>query len=134
MIDNENLDSKKNIHALGVNYIYHFLDRAGFTIHEVITDPDHHFQLLAERKGRAMLIAVRTAHYPDMGTLDKLTREQLIKESEKRNAIPHFAGLALTSLETNDKEVDGLTEKGEYKVVFNGITVVDKSKLLAANS
>jgi hypothetical protein len=123
-MDYENSKSQLNIHALGVRYICDYLDRAGFTIQEVNTDPDHHFQLLAKTNNKVFLIAVRTDYYPDIGTIDSATQEQLIRESERLNSIPHFAGLTATPIDTNDIEVDGLTEGRGYKFTFYGMTVV----------
>ena len=120
----ESLDFKQHIHLLGVSYLYNFLDRVGFTIQEVNTDPDHHFQLLVETNRRAMLIAVCTAYYPNQGTIGKATQEELIKEAKRLNAIPHFTGLTVAPLETNDIEVDGLDEGRGYKFTFYGMTVV----------
>ncbi len=129
-----NWDSEKNLHALGVNYIYNFLNNAGFTIHQVNNDPDHHFQILAKTNNKTMLIAVRTAYYPHIGAIDKATQEQLIKESEQVNAIPYFAGLAVKPLETTDMSVDGSTAGQEYKILFSGISVVSNPSSFAANS
>jgi len=120
----ESLDFKQHIHLLGVSYLCKFLDRVGFTIQEVNTDPDHHFQLLAKTNNKAFLIAVRTDYYPDIGTIDSATQEQLIRESERLNSIPHFAGLTATPIDTNDIEVDGLNEGRGYKFTFYGMTVV----------
>ena len=129
-----NLASQRHIHALGVNYIYNFLSNAGFTIHEMNIDPDHHFQILAKANNKTMLIAVRTAYYPHIGVIDQATQEQLIEESEQVHAVPHFAGLALTPLETTDMSVDGSTAGQEYKILFSGISVVSNPGSFAANS
>lgn len=118
------LESKQNIHELGVNYIRDLLDRVGFTIHEVNNVPNHHFQIFAQVKNRAMLIAVRTAYYPDFGTLDKAAREELIKESKQLKAVPHFAGLSLTSMKLNDIQEGGVIKEGEFEIIFNGMNVV----------
>ena len=126
-MNSENLESDQNIHVLGISYIYNYLCREGYAIHEVNTDPDYHFQLLAQRDEGFILVAVRTALHPDFGTIDKTTHEQLIKESNHLNAIPHFAGLAASSLNTNDMQIDGLTGGREYEVTFNGITIVDNA-------
>lgn len=126
-MNSEKLESDQNIHVLGISYIYNYLCREGYAIHEVNTDPDYHFQLLAQRDEGFILVAVRTALHPDFGTIDKITHEQLIKESNHLNAIPHFAGLAASSLKTNDMKIDGLTGGREYEVTFNGITVVDNT-------
>ena len=56
--------------------------------------------------------------------LDKATQKELIKESEKRNAVPHFAGLSLTAMTGSDIQEGDSTEGGAYEVIFNGMTVV----------
>lgn len=123
-MDPKNLKSKHDIHALGVGYICDFLDRAGFVILERNTNPDHHFQLFVKACDRSMLIAVRTAIYPDIGTIDMATKELLVYDAKQKKAIPHFAGLAITPLENNDIQFDGVTEGREYKINFPGILVV----------
>ncbi len=132
-MSHEKLDTNRNIHSLGIGYMYNFFDRVGFTIHEVIEDPGHHFQLIVKRKDKDFLVAVRTACFPDMGALDKATQEKLILESEQLNATPYFAGLAVTPLNTYETEVGGSAEGREYQVTFNGVSVVHKSELLAVN-
>ncbi len=124
IMDHENLDSKLNIHALGVNYICNFLDRVGFTIHDVNRDPNHHFQLIVQINDRVMMIAVRIACYPEVGTLYEATQEELIKESEQLKAVPHFAGLSLTAANLTDSQVDGIAKGSEYDVIFSGMTVI----------
>ncbi len=129
----KNLNSLQEIHELGVNYICNFLDSAGFTIQEVNKSPDHHFQLLAKVNDKAMLIAVRTANYPNIGSIDKKTKERLIKEAEQLNAVPHFAGITVKPSEANDIEADSLTDRQKYKVFFPGISVVRNPESLAVN-
>ena len=124
-MNSENLESDQKIHVLGISYIYNYLCREGYTIHEVNTDRDNHFQLLAKRDEGVIVVAVRTALHPELGTIDTKIRKKLIKESNQFNAIPYFAGLAASSLNTNDMQIDGLTGGREYEVTFNGITVVD---------
>ena len=131
--DNKDFKLEQNIHAFGVSYLCNFLDRSGFTILEVNTNPDHHYQLLAKINGKSLLIAVRTAYNPEMGTIDTSMKEKLLHESEELNAIPHFAGLSVIPLETSDIELENITEGQEFKVLFNGISVVRNSKLLAVN-
>ena len=116
--------SNQHIHELGVTYVHDLLARVGFTIHDVIKDPDHYFQLLAQVNGKALLIAVRTACHPEVGVMWEATREKLLKESGRFNAIPHFAGLSLTSAHGNEMPVDDLVKGGDCTVIFNGITVV----------
>lgn len=123
-MDKENLKSDKSVHAFGIGYIYTYLSHEGYTIYEVNTNPDHHFQIVAKRDNEFILVAVRTAYYPDTGTIDKVTKKQLIKESNQLNAIPHLAGLAVTPLKTDDLKIDLLTGGKEYEVTFDGITVV----------
>ena len=123
-MDHKELQPEQNIHEIGVNYLKGLLDRVGFTIHDVNKDPNHHFQLFVKINDRAMLIAVRTACCPDVGTIDKATQEELIKESERLNAVPHFAGLSLTAMNGSDIQEGGSSDGSEYEVIFNGMTVV----------
>ena len=123
-MDHKDFQSTQYIHERGVNYLKDLLDRVGFTIHDVNLDPDHHFQLFVQINKKAMLIAVRTACHPDVGTIDQTTQEELIKESEQRNAVPHFAGLSLTAMKVSDNQEEGSTEKSEFEVNFYGMNVV----------
>lgn len=132
--ENKTLTSEQNIHVIGLSYICNFLDRAGFAIQEVNTEPNHHFQLLAEISDKSLLIAVRTAYAPEVGTIDTSTIQKLVRESEELNAIPHFAGLTAAQEKTNDIEVEGKTEGQKFKIIFNGISAVRKSEVLIANS
>ncbi|MBT8353555.1 MAG: hypothetical protein KJO60_03470 [Desulfofustis sp.] len=94
--------SKSHIHALGIDYVQDLLSHAGFVIHNVNKDLSNPTQLLAKISVRTLLIAVRTACYPNVGELDEIFIEKLIKESKELNAIPHFAGLSLTSKNGSD--------------------------------
>lgn len=122
----ESLDFKQHIHLLGVSYVSNFLDRVGFSILEVNIDQNHHYQLLAKINKKSLLIAIRTAHRPKLGTLDTCTMEKLLRESEKLNAKPHFAGLTVVPLDGNDTEHDGSSEGQMLKVVFSGIRAIRK--------
>lgn len=130
---NNPLKSKKNVHALGLSYICNFLDHAGFTINEINTDPNHHFQLLAEINEKSLLIAVRSACAPEVGKIDTSIVEKLERESEKLNATPYFAGLTIVPVESEDSEVGSITEGQEFRIIFNGISAVGNSKVIAAN-
>ena len=123
-MDRINFESEQGIHELGVTYVHDLLDRVGFTIQEVNKDPEHHYQLLVRIKNRAMLIAIRTAHSPEVGTLDKPMKEKLIEEAKRLNAVPHFAGISLTSKNESDIQNKGLAQVVEDNIIFNGMTVV----------
>ena len=123
-MDHQKLESGPNIHVLGLSYVYSYLSCEGYTIYEVNTDPNHHAQILAKRANKLILVAVRTAYHPEAGTIDKEKKEQLIKESDQLNAIPHFAGLAVTPLDTKNLGIERFTKSHEYEVTFNGITTV----------
>lgn len=129
----KDLGFKQNIHSFGVSYVCNYLDRAGFTILEVNYAQNHPYQLLARINDKCISIVVRTACHPDMGTVDYHTLESLVRESEELCVLPHFASLSVMPIKTNNIEVYGITEGQEYKVIFNGISAVHNSELLAAN-
>lgn len=122
----ESLDYRHHIHLLGVSYVSNFLDRAGFTILEVNTDQNHHYQILAKINDKSFLIAIRNAHHPKLGTLDDCAMEKLLRESAKLNALPHFAGLTVVPVDRNDSEQDGSSEDQMFKVLFSGICAIRK--------
>lgn len=127
-MDKEKLELNQNIHALGISYIYTYLSSKNYIIYEVNTDPDHHFQFLAKIDEELVLIAVRAACHPDMGTIDTATHEQLLKESNRLEAIPYFAGLAVTALnKTNGAKMVGVSGGGEYKIHFDGMSAINNS-------
>lgn len=123
-MDHNDLEFERNIHEVGIAYIHDLLDGVGFRINDVNKDPDHHFQLFAQKKDRAMLIAVRTACHPDVGKIDITTKKKLIEESKQLNATPYFAGLSLTVTKVNDIQVEDIIKGEEYNIIFNGMTVV----------
>ena len=118
------VESKKNIHELGVKYINDLLERVGFTVHEVNVEPDHHFQIYAQFKERSLLIAVRTAYHPSVGTMDESIRERLVEEAKRLKAVPHFAGLSLTTSAVNDSQLGDVDEEGTYEIFFSGMIAV----------
>ena len=116
--------SNEHVHEIGSQYVHNLLDRVGFTIHDVNEDPNHYFQLLARVNGKALLIAVRTACRPDAGGMWETTLNKLIREFGQFNAIPHFAGLSLTSVNGDKLQVDRLADASDCKIIFHGMTVV----------
>jgi len=133
MTTRDTLCSAHNIHALGVSYLCNVLDRAGCTILEWNTIVDHHFQIFTRIHDKYLMIAVRTSCHPETGTIDASTLETLVRESEERGALPHFAGISVAPLDTDELEVDGITEGREYHVSFSGISAVGNPELLAVN-
>ena len=123
-MDNKDFELKMSIHDRGINYVQNLLDRSGFAIHTVNKDLSSPCQLLAKVGGRSLLIAVHTACHPDAGILDKEIREKLIKESERLDAVPYFAGILLTSMNDGDIQAEDIAKGKEYKVIFNGMNVI----------
>jgi hypothetical protein len=118
------VESDNNIHERGVEYIHDLLKRVGFTIHEVNVDPDHPFQIYAQFKERALLIAVRTAYHPGVGTIDEVIRKKLVDEAKQLKAVPHFAGLSLTTSVANDSQLEDKAEEEAYEIFFSGMIAV----------
>ena len=127
------LKSNKKVHALGVSYICNFLNSAGFTITEIHTDPKHHFQMLAEINEKVFLIAVRSACAPEVGKIKASVVEKLERESARLNATPYFAGLTIAPVESEDIEVENITEGQEFRIIFNGLSAVGDPEVMAAN-
>ena len=73
-VDVNTLSSEGNFHVLGLNYVCSFLERVGFVILEVNPDPDYHYQLLTSINDKSLLMAVRTAQAPQVGTINTSTK------------------------------------------------------------
>jgi len=126
-------NSEQNLHEFGIRYISNFLNRFGFAILKVNSDPNHPSQILASLHDRSLLIAVRTACHPDIGKIDSQALELLVRESEELDVKPYFTGLSIIPKATNNVERDSSRHDQEYTVIFNGIIAVSKSQLLVAN-
>ena len=114
-----------NLHELGIGYVYGQLSDAGHTIYEVNTDPEVAFQILAKKDDELVSFAIRTDHYPDMGSINRAECEQLIKESEQLDSVPCFVGLSAKSLNASDSMV-GEYAGEEYQMSSNGMTIVEE--------
>lgn len=123
-MDNKDLEWKMNVHERGINYVQNILNRSGFKIHAVNKELSSPSQLLAKVGDRRLLIAVRTTCHPNAGNLDKENREKLIRESERLNAVPYFAGILLTSIHDGNIQMEDIAGGSEHKFFFNGMTVV----------
>ncbi len=125
MMDQKIQEPEQNLHGLGIGYVYSQLSSEGHTIFEVNTDPNRAYQILARKADELVSIAIPTAHYPDMGSIDRAECEQLLKESEQLDAVPCFFGFAARSLSASDPLAGSNGEK-EYKMSSNGMTTVEE--------
>ena len=123
-MSNKDFELTLSIHERGINHVRNFLDSSGFAIHAVNKDLNSPSQLFAKVGDRSLLIAVRTACHPDAGRLDKENREKIIKESDRLNAVPYFAGITVTSINDDDIQAEDIAGWSEHKVIFNGMTVI----------
>lgn len=120
MKDEKVQEPEQNLHGLGIGYVYSQLSREGHTIYEVNTDSDVAFQILAKKNDELISVAIRTAHYPDMGSIHRAECEQLIKVSEQLDAVPCFVGLTARSLNASEM-MSGENGGGEYQMSSNGL-------------
>jgi len=125
MMNEKIQEPEPNLHGLGVGYVYGQLSREGHTIFEVNTDPDVAFQILAKKDDKFVAVAIRTAQYPDRGSINRAECEQLIQESEQLDSVPCFVGLTARSLNASDK-MAGVNGGEEYQMSSNGITIVEE--------
>ena len=123
-MDNKDFELNMNIHERGINYIQNVLDLSGFTIHAVNKDLSSPSQILAKVGDRILLIAVRTACHPESGRLDKENQQKLIKESERLNAVPYFAGIMLASVQDGDIQAEDIASGSDLRVIFKGMIVI----------
>jgi len=117
--------TKAEIHDFGVEVVFGFLQREGHEIVAVNTDLAVNPQVVARKDGQLEFVVVRTACYPDKGTLEPSAKASCIAHAEKSGAICYFASVGIANASgTNDAEMALPVKGAGYYVAFNGIELL----------
>ncbi len=113
------------IHNFGVEIVSGFLQKEGHEIIAVNTDLTANPQIVAKKDGQLEFVVVRTACYPDKGSLEFSTKSNCIEHAEKSGAICYFASVGIANASgTNDIEMARPVKGAGYHVAFNGIELL----------
>jgi len=122
------LMTSEEIHSFGIEIVVGQLRKEGYEIVGVNTKLDMYPQIMAKKNDVTALIVVRTACYPEKGTLEGPLHFQMINLADKHGAIPYFAsvGIANANAETDEEMAMAVDGAGFY-VAYEGLLMIGRS-------
>lgn len=127
--------TETEVHKFGIEVILdHMQKNEGVTIEAVNDDVGHDPQIFGKRWGKPAFIYVRTAFYPNKGTLSEQDFMRFLSWAKKHNATAFFAGVGLACRKYPDKsEVSNEDhwslpiKNGGFAVAYEGLLVMTTS-------
>ena len=128
-MNNQEVMDEDDIHDFGINVVAEYSQKDGFEIVSINKDRKYNPQIVAKKNGQLAFIVVRTACYPNKGSLDDAAlRSQLISNADQHNAICYFASVGIANSEGQTDEEMGIPIKGGgYYVSFEGLLILTRS-------
>jgi hypothetical protein len=129
------LMSPAEVHTFGIEVIFdHLQKKEGVTIEAVNDEVGRDPQIVGMRWGNPAFIFVRTALYPDKGTISDQEFMRLLAWANKHNATAFFASVGLCcrnysdKSEVADEKVWSLPIKNAgFAVAYEGLLVMTTS-------
>ena len=121
------------IHHFGIEVVHNYMTENGFEILSVVTDLGINPQIVARKDGELAMVAVRTACYPDKGSIESQEiAQKLIAFADSKNALCYFAPVGIANVDgSNDLEMS-LPKKGApFAVAFEGLLVLTSTDRIA---
>lgn len=113
--------SAEKIHELGIKWVYKQI-KDKYEILSVNINFEENPQILAKKDNQLYFIVVKTSTYPDIGSINPLACEEIIKHSVKHKAKLLFANVGIANADTNkESEMDKPTENGHYYFKFEDL-------------
>jgi hypothetical protein len=118
----------EEIHSFGIEIVHDQLKKEGYEIQSVSTNMSTIPQIVAKKGGQLLFIAVRTACYPEKGTLEESVHFQMMDHAEKHGATPYFAsvGIAKADAET-EEEMRNIVKGAGFYVAYEGLLIITRS-------
>ncbi|WP_430816989.1 hypothetical protein [Carboxylicivirga sp. RSCT41] len=114
--------STEELHFLGIKVVYKDMIDKGYKVLNVRKEPDVNPQILATKDDKRYFVVVRTETYPDMGLLLPHIASEVMKHSQKHNAICYFASVGIANANgQNDEEMSKPVKDGEYYINYKGL-------------
>jgi len=126
---NPELMTEDDIHHFGIDIIAEHSQKVGFEIVSINKDRQYNPQIVAKKHGQLAFIVVRTACYPNKGSIDDTALlDQLISHADQHNAICYFASVGIANSEgQTDKEMSFSIKGAGYYVSFEGLLILTRS-------
>ena len=118
----------EEIHDFGVEVVFNQLKKEGYKIQSVNTKYGVNPQIIAKKEGQLAFIAVRTACYPNKGSLEKSVHFKMIENADKHGAIPYFASVGIANANGKTDEEMSVPVKGAgFYVAYEGMLIITQS-------
>ena len=118
-----------DIHAFGVEIVFKQLEEAGWSIEsaDVYADPATHPQIVANKDGEIGFFVVRTAIYPQRGTIEgEEVYTTLVRHAGDHGASCYFASVSIANSEgTTEDDMSGPVIGVAYHVAFDGLVKME---------
>jgi hypothetical protein len=129
------LMTESEIHDFGVETVFGYLKKEGYTIEAVNTDLSKNPQIVAKKDDDLCFISVRTACYPKKGEIaTEAEFFSILDGAQKHKAIPYFAAVGLCYADAKDEKEAGMPFKGAgFHISFDGLLIMttsDKVKIM----
>jgi hypothetical protein len=124
----------EELHTFGIKIILPYIEKEGVVIEGVNLDPSINPQIEGRRWDSLAFVFVRTACYPNKGTLSEEQFLQCLKWAEKHRATAFFAsvGLACTNYPdkspvTSDADMRLPIRNAGFVVAYEGLKIMNTS-------
>jgi hypothetical protein len=114
------LMTAEEIHEFGIEIVSNELKKDGYEILTTNNSIEVNPQITARKGSQLAFIVVRTACYPDKGTIEEATHFQMIDHADEFDAIPFFASVGLANAEAT-------TEEEGFYAAYEGLTIMSRS-------
>lgn len=120
------LMTEADIHAFGIEIVYKQLEKDGWTISTVHTDPEAPIepQLVADKDGELAFFIVRTDIHPKRGRFEggQAAFEKAVMNARAHGATCYFASVGIANSEgESDQEMATPVKGVAYHVQFDGL-------------
>src|SRR5690349_3561364 len=126
---NHEVMTEDDIHDFGINIVAEHSQKDGFEIVSINKDRQCNPQIVAKKKDQLAFIVIRTACYPNKGSIDDAALlYQLIAHANQHNAICYFASVGIANSEGQTDEEMSIPIKGAgYYVSYEGLLMLTRS-------
>ena len=122
------LMTAEEIHEFGIEIVSNELKKDGYEILTTNNSIEVNPQITARKGSQLAFIVVRTACYPDKGTIEEATHFQMIDHADEFDAIPFFASVGLANAEATTEEEMRLPVRGAgFYAAYEGLTIMSRS-------
>ncbi len=126
---NHEVMTEDDIHDFGINIVAEHSQKDGFEIVSIHKDRQYNPQIVARKDDQLAFIIVRTACYPNKGSIDDAALlDHLISHADQHNAICYFASVGISNSEGQTEEEMSIPIKGAgYYVSYEGLLILTRS-------